>query len=141
MTTFTPIQSLFGGVLIGTAVLILLLFLGRIAGTSGIIGSLLPPRPASDKGWRIAFLIGLLVAATILQYAFGFSAVIQNVASTPLLLIGGFVVGIGVTLASGCTSGHAVCGLARLSKRSLYATITFMLSTAITVFIIKHIIG
>ena len=141
MTAFTPIQSLFGGALIGIAVLILLAFLGRIAGTSGIIGSVLPPRPSPDKGWRIAFLLGLLLAATILQYTFGFSAVIQNVASPSLLLIGGVIVGIGVTLASGCTSGHAVCGLARLSKRSLIATATFMASTAITVFIIKHIIG
>ncbi|NKB63374.1 MAG: YeeE/YedE family protein [Gammaproteobacteria bacterium] len=141
MTSFTPIQSLLGGMLIGTAVIILMAFLGRIAGSSGIIGSLLPPKLANDKSWRIAFLIGLLIAAFLLDTVADYSAVIQNITTEPMLIIGGLLVGIGVTLSSGCTSGHGICGLARLSPRSIAATLTFMASTAVTVFIAKHLIG
>ncbi|NKB78158.1 MAG: YeeE/YedE family protein [Gammaproteobacteria bacterium] len=141
MTTFSPIQSLFGGALIGLSVVMLMAFLGRIAGSSGIIGSLLPPNPVSEKGWRIAFLAGLTISAFLLVNVTGYSPTIQNVTTEPFLIAGGIIVGVGVTLSSGCTSGHGICGLARLSPRSIAATLTFMASTAATVFIVKHLIG
>lgn len=139
MTTFTPYASLLGGVLIGLAAVILMAFNGRIAGMTAMIGGLLEPKH-TDAPWRIAFLVGAIVAplaATALGAEFGFAAPTTGAA----LVVGGVMVGIGVTYASGCTSGHGVCGIARLSPRSLVATATFMASTFATVILIRHGLG
>lgn len=119
-----------GGVLIGGSAALLMLTQGRIAGISGILGGMLPPM-AADRDWRAAFLFGLLgagiVGAVIAPQAIG-----ASVRSAPILVIAGLLVGIGTRLGSGCTSGHGVCGLARLSPRSLVAVVTFMATGALT---------
>lgn len=120
------LQSLAGGVLIGLASWLLLFTLGRVAGISGIAGGLIAPRavPASDRGWRWAFVLGLVVAGAVMAWATGQS----QVAPRPifLLLAAGLLVGYGTVTGSGCTSGHGVCGLGRRSGRSLAATLVFM---------------
>lgn len=139
-TPFTPWLSLGGGALIGAAAVMLMAFHGRVAGISGILtGAVLPSSP--DRGWRLAFLAGAILAPAILAGLSGLT--IPFASSTPLvwLVVGGLLVGIGVNLGSGCTSGHGVCGLARLSARSFAATGTFMLVTGVTVFIIRHVLG
>jgi uncharacterized membrane protein YedE/YeeE len=115
--------------------------LGRIAGISGMIGGLLPPVTAGEWGWRLAFLAGMIAAPVVLLAATGSMPVIEVPSSTAMLVIGGILVGIGVSYSSGCTSGHGVCGMARLSARSIAATLTFMLTTGVTVFVIRHVIG
>ena len=136
---FTPWQSLAGGVLIGVAPALFLLFNGRIAGISGILGGLLRPI-AADIGWRMAFLLGLLSAPVI----YGFAAPLPSVhvdATMTTLNVAGLLVGVGTRYGSGCTSGHGVCGLSRLSPRSIVATASFMLAGFVTVFIVRHLIG
>ena len=123
-THFTPWTSLAGGLLIGTAAAMFLLLNGRIAGISGILGGLLRPR-AGDIGWRVAFIAGLLAAPLLYQLAAPLPAV-QIDAGTAVLVVAGLLVGIGTRYGSGCTSGHGVCGLSRLSPRSLVATLAFM---------------
>lgn len=142
MTEFTPFSSLFGGALIGLAAVLLMLFHGRIAGISGIISGILPPWVNEDElGWRIAFVIGLILAPVFYQTLTGQS--IKHVVSADLVIMisAGLIVGLGVGLGSGCTSGHGVCGIPRLSMRSIIATITFMSFGIMTVFIIRHVIG
>ena len=144
MTEFTPFQSLAGGGLIGVSAVLLMLFLGRIAGISGIVSGLLPPLNEGDKqtiGWKIAFILGLILAPVIMTLVTG--QAIEHVVSSnkALLIIAGVCVGIGVGIGSGCTSGHGVCGIPRLSMRSIIATMTFMSFGIITVFIIRHVIG
>lgn len=141
MTDFTPVQSLFGGALIGIAAVLLMAFHGRIAGLTGILSGLLPPAIARDWQWRVAFLVGMIAAPIVYRLATGHAPDFQSSASTAVILIGGIIVGIGVTFGSGCTSGHGVCGLARFSPRSLAAVITFMVSTAMTVYVTRHLIG
>jgi uncharacterized membrane protein YedE/YeeE len=141
MTEFTPVLSATGGILIGLASVMLMAALGRIAGISGMIGGLLPPVTASEWGWRLAFLAGMIAAPLVLLAATGSMPVIDVPPSTGMLVIGGILVGIGVSYGSGCTSGHGVCGMARLSARSIAATLTFMLTTGITVFVVRHVIG
>jgi uncharacterized membrane protein YedE/YeeE len=139
ITEFTPYASLFGGLLIGLGAVVLMAFNGRIAGMTAIFGGLLEPR-APDSRWRLAFLAGAVAApliATLLGAGFGFAAPTTG----PLLALGGVIVGVGVTYGSGCTSGHGVCGLARMSPRSLVATATFMATTFATVTLIRHGIG
>ena len=139
MTTFTPYASLFGGVLIGLAAVILMAFNGRMAGMTAMIGGLLEPKHP-DAPWRFAFLVGAIVAplsATLLGAEFSFASPTTGV----VLALGGVIVGVGVTYASGCTSGHGVCGIARLSPRSLVATATFMATTFATVTLIRHGLG
>ena len=139
MTSFTPYASLFGGVLIGLAAVILMAFNGRIAGMTAMIGGLLEPKHP-DAPWRFAFLVGAIVAplsATLLGAEFSFASPTTGV----VLALGGVIVGVGVTYASGCTSGHGVCGIARLSPRSLVATATFMATTFATVTLIRHGLG
>lgn len=131
---FTPLQSFFGGLLIGAAVWVLLLFCGRVAGISGIMGSLLT-RATRDKGWRLAFLIGMVLSPLLYRLAAPLPE-IEIAASWPRLIVAGLLVGIGTRYASGCTSGHGVCGLARLSRRSLTATATFIVTAMITVWMI-----
>ncbi|WP_338723292.1 YeeE/YedE family protein [Devosia sp. XK-2] len=140
MTEFTPALSLFGGALIGLSAVLLMAFHGRIAGMTGIITGLLPPA-ASDWAWRAAFLAGAITAPTLIMATSDHAIAYESPVPTPWLMIGGLIVGVGVYFGSGCTSGHGVCGMARLSPRSIAATATFMLTTAITVFVIRHIIG
>jgi uncharacterized membrane protein YedE/YeeE len=136
---FTPLASLGGGILIGLAAALLLLANGRIAGISGIAGGLL--RPArGDVGWRLAFLLGL-VAAPLPWLAAGAMPPAQIDHTPALLTVAGLLVGIGTRFGSGCTSGHGVCGISRLSPRSLAATGCFMLAGFAMVFVMRHIIG
>ena len=136
---FTPWNSLAGGVLIGIATALFLLFNGRIAGISGILGGLLRPM-AGDVGWRMAFLLGLLGAPLIYTLASPLPAVRVD-ATVTTLVVAGLLVGVGTRYGSGCTSGHGVCGLSRLSLRSMVATASFMLAGFATVFIVRHLIG
>lgn len=136
---FTPLPAAIGGALIGLAAVILMLFSGRIAGVSGILRSALI---SNDRRWdSAAFVIGL-IAAPVLWTAVTGNAVPQTV-STDLLLLGvaGFLVGIGVTIGNGCTSGHGVCGLSRFSLRSLAATATFMAVAIAVVYVSRHVVG
>ena len=141
MTTFTPLQSLAGGAMIGLAAVLLMVLHGRIAGITGILSGLLPPRFASDRPWRAAFLAGLVGSPLVYWAVAGATVDISVPVSLPLILLSGLIVGVGVTYGSGCTSGHGVCGLARFSPRSLVATLTFMATTAATVFMVRHVIG
>jgi uncharacterized protein len=133
---FTPWASLAGGVLIGSAAALLVLLNGRIAGISGIVGGLLTPRRA-EIGWRLAFVAGLL-AAPLAMLALGASITPRIDARFGTLVAAGLLVGIGTSYGSGCTSGHGVCGLSRLSPRSLVATLAFMAAGIATVFILRH---
>jgi uncharacterized membrane protein YedE/YeeE len=135
---FTPWASLAGGVLIGTAAAMLVLLNGRIAGISGIVGGLLTPR-RSEIAWRLAFVAGLLAAPLVMLLA-GHSVTPRIDAGFGLLVVAGLLVGIGTSYGSGCTSGHGVCGLSRLSPRSLVATATFMLAGIATVFLVRHLV-
>ena len=139
MSHFTPVASLAGGVLIGAAALLLWLGAGRVAGISGIVGGL-PNAPASDRGWRLAFLVGLVVAP--LGYAALVAPPAVTVSAQPaLLVVAGLLVGFGTRLGNGCTSGHGVCGIARLSWPSIAATCTYMLTAGLAVFLLRHGIG
>ena len=139
ITEFTPYMSLGGGILIGLAATLLMVFNGRIAGMTGILGGILPP-VSSDWPWRAAFLAGAIIAPMI--YVMSGNTIEFSVSiSTGALVIGGLIVGVGVMFGSGCTSGHGVCGMARLSPRSIAATLVFMVSTGITVFVVRHIFG
>ncbi|MFT4067488.1 YeeE/YedE family protein [Paraburkholderia sp.] len=135
---FTPGLSLAGGLVIGLAAAVLVLFNGRIAGISGILGGLLGG--ARDVGWRVAFLLGL-VGAPVLAAWLGAPVHVDIRSSWSGLLVAGFLVGIGTRYASGCTSGHGVCGLSRGSVRSLVATAIFMAVAFLTVFVQRHVIG
>ena len=134
---FTPFASLAGGMLIGLAAALLILFNGRIAGISGILGGLLRTRQG-DLGWRIAFLAGLVGTPLLYQLWQALPAV-QVDAGTPALIVAGLLVGVGVRYGAGCTSGHGVCGLSRLSPRSLAATIAFMAAGFLTVYLLRHL--
>ncbi len=140
MTDFTPYQSLAGGALIGLTAVLLMAVHGRIAGMSGILSGILPPAVAQDWQWRAAFLAGMIAAPLTYKLISAAPIPFQSVTSPAAVIVGGIIVGIGVTYGSGCTSGHGVCGLARLSPRSLAATATFMASTALTVFITRHVL-
>jgi uncharacterized protein len=138
MTDFTPVLSLCGGALIGLSATLLMAFHGKIAGMTGIMAGVLPPF-AADWGWRAAFLIGAILSPMVFVALGGTIDFFVPLSSTALV-IGGLIVGIGVTFGSGCTSGHGICGLARFSPRSLAATITFMAAAIVTVFVIRHVI-
>ncbi|EEB82677.1 YeeE/YedE domain protein [Roseobacter sp. GAI101] len=140
-TAFTPIESLAGGVLIGLAAVCLMLLRGRILGATGILAGVLLPASRYDWTWRVMMLAGMFAGPWVYFVIAGQLPAINVTASTPVLAVGGVLVGIGVTLGSGCTSGHGVCGLARLSPRSFAATGTFMLTTGLTVYVIRHILG
>ena len=141
LTDFTPLPALLGGSLIGLAAVALMAFNGRIAGMTGILTGLLPP-VASDWGWRAAFLAGAIVAPVLVILVAGSdAAAFASTVPAPWLVIGGLLTGIGVYFGSGCTSGHGVCGIARLSPRSIAATLTFMATAIATVFVIRHLVG
>ena len=139
MTNFTPWSELGGGALIGISASILLLLNGRVAGISGILGGLVRPR-AGETSWRALFIVGLLLGGVLLYLvhpaSFGAAPV-----SLPLAIVAGVFVGFGTRLGSGCTSGHGVCGLSRLSGRSFAATITFMVTGAMAAFVVQHLAG
>ena len=134
---FTPWASLAGGMLIGLAAALLILFNGRIAGISGIVGGLLRPR-SGDLGWRIAFLAGL-IGTPLLYQLWQALPPVQIDAGTPALIVAGLLVGVGVRYGAGCTSGHGVCGLSRLSPRSLAASCAFMAAGFLTVYLLRHL--
>ena len=139
MTSFMPLSGLLGGVLIGLSATLLMAFNGRIAGISGILGEMLTLRHG-EIGWRLAFIAGL-VAAPLLYRVFGGTLPFTITHAAPMLIGGGLLVGIGTRMGSGCTSGHGVCGIARLSKRSLVATAVFMVAGIATVFVMRHLAG
>lgn len=140
---FTPGTSLAGGVLIGLSAAAMVVLLGRIAGISGMVGGLLQAqtwRSASQWGWRTAFVIGLLAAPWVWQWFAPLPEV--TMPGNPVLIIAaGLLVGFGTRLGCGCTSGHGVCGLSRLSLRSMAATLVFMATGAVTVFVVRHVMG
>lgn len=134
---FTPLHSLIGGILIGVAAAVFILMNGRIAGISGILGGMLRPEWGELK-WRLAFIAGMLLAPA----AYGLFAVVPTAqidADFPLIVIAGLLVGVGTRYSNGCTSGHGVCGLARLSPRSIVATAMFMGAGFATVFVARHL--
>ncbi|MEX1362073.1 MAG: YeeE/YedE thiosulfate transporter family protein [Nannocystaceae bacterium] len=140
MTEFTPVASTIGGLLIGLASATMLVLNGRIAGISGIVGGLIDGSPG-DRPWRLTFVVGLLLGGLatgiIAPEAFGQGAPV----SLPLLVVAGLLVGFGTRFGSGCTSGHGVCGISRMSPRSILATITFMATGAATVWIVRSLGG
>ncbi|MEC9482427.1 MAG: YeeE/YedE family protein [Halomonas sp.] len=150
MDVAASLSGLAGGVLIGLSAVLLMAMLGRIAGVSGILSGLLLDRPQGDSAWRLAFLLGL-ISGPLLLVSLGGG--LGNVAGAPgevigdpvgsigLMLLAGLLVGVGTGIGSGCTSGHGVCGLARLSPRSLVATLTFLGVAMVTVFIMRHAVG
>jgi uncharacterized membrane protein YedE/YeeE len=140
-TAFTPGASLAGGVLIGVASTLLMLTLGRVMGATGILAGLLQLSSGQDFAWRAVLLAGMVSGPAAVWLISGEMPAVEVPISTVALIVGGLIVGVGVTYGSGCTSGHGVCGMARLSPRSIVATLTFMVSTGLTVYLIRHVIG
>ena len=134
---FTPWSALIGGMLIGLAAAMFALLNGRVAGISGVLGGLFKPT-RGDIGWRVAF-IGGLVGASLVYRLFATLPAVQIDASYVALIVAGLLVGVGTRYGSGCTSGHGVCGLSRLSPRSLVATLSFMGAGFVTVFVVRHL--
>ncbi|MBV1904099.1 MAG: YeeE/YedE family protein [Marinosulfonomonas sp.] len=141
VTEFTPFLSLGGGVLIGLASVLLMAFRGRIYGATGVLAGFFTPANAADWAWRALLLAGMVSGPLVYLLVSGKAALVQVPVSTSMILLGGLIVGVGVTLGSGCTSGHGICGIARMSPRSITATIVFMIATAVTVFVARHLIG
>ena len=141
VTEFTPLASTIGGALIGLAAAILMLFNGRIAGISGILGRLFPPYDAADPAGAAAFVIGLLAAPLIYAAAMGAPFAQTVSGNVSLMVIAGLLVGFGAGYGGGCTSGHGVCGISRLSLRSVVATAIFMATGFVTVFVMRHVVG
>ncbi|WP_302173243.1 YeeE/YedE family protein [uncultured Hydrogenophaga sp.] len=137
---FTPWTSLAGGLLLGVAAAMFILLHGRVLGISGILGGLLSPKKG-DTGWRLSFLLGMLAAPLVagLLAPEGFLKAPRIDASYGLVVLAGLLVGVGTRYGSGCTSGHGVCGLSRLSPRSLVATLAFMAAGFLVVFLIRHV--
>jgi uncharacterized membrane protein YedE/YeeE len=140
MEHFTPLASLIGGMLIGLSASMLLLFNGKIAGISGIIAGTLSPAK-NDTLWRIVFVAGLLVGGFLLRLLSPQTFAIGITRSWSALVVAGLLVGFGTRLGNGCTSGHGVCGLSRFSQRSLIATVTFIATGTLTIYIINHLLG
>ena len=140
-TSFTPLMSLAGGALIGLAAVMLMFFQGRIMGATGVLTGFIFPEDKSDFSWRAAIILGMVSAPLAYLLVTGGFPTIDVPVSTPMLVIGGILVGIGVTYGGGCTSGHGVCGNARFSLRSTLATATFMVFAVLTVFIVRHGFG
>jgi uncharacterized protein len=137
--SFTPIPSLLGGMMLGLAATLYVLLHGRILGISGIVSGLVHPKK-EDWSWRLAFIVGLITAPFLAALFFGILPVIEVDASWLTVIIAGLLVGFGVQYGSGCTSGHGICGLSRLSPRSLVATLSFMTAGFLVVFIIRHLL-
>ncbi len=141
MTNFAPVWGLVGGVLIGLAAVFLMLTIGRIAGVCGIALNAMTDSDGSGRSWRLAFMLGLPLGA-LLVTALGLKdwSSLSFPAGMPTTIVAGFIVGVGSTFGSGCTSGHGICGVARFSKRSIVATATFIITAAVTVFVVRHVI-
>jgi len=137
--TFTPIPSLLGGMILGVAVALYVLLHGRILGISGIVAGLLHPQ-TNDFAWRFALTLGLITAPFLAAF-FGIFPIVEIDSSWLAIVIAGLLVGFGSQYGSGCTSGHGICGLSRLSPRSIVATLAFMGAGFVTVFVIRHLIG
>lgn len=137
-TSFTPIASLLGGALIGLSAVLLMWATGRIAGVSGIAARLLPPYEDREFAGRLAFVAGLIAAPILVRIVTGSLPMQTIAAGAPVLIVAGLLTGFGAVWGSGCTSGHGVCGLSRLSVRSLVATLTFMAAGMATVFVMRH---
>jgi uncharacterized membrane protein YedE/YeeE len=140
MESFTPIASGIGGVLIGIAAAGLLMFHGRIAGISGFAGGIFRREPG-DTSWRVMFLVGLFAAGLGWSFFFPQDYLVEIDRSTGALVLAGLTVGLGTQIGGGCTSGHGVCGIGRFSKRSTVATISFMITAALTVFVVNEVLG
>ncbi len=141
VTEFTPMASAFGGALIGLAAVLLMVFGGRIFGATGVLSGAIMPSGAGDRAWRWALLAGMVSGPVAIQLMTGEMPAVDIPVSTAMIIAGGILVGIGVNYSSGCTSGHGVCGMSRLSPRSFVATLTFMAATLVTVFVVRHVIG
>jgi uncharacterized protein len=140
MANFTPVSAAIGGALIGLSAVLLMLFAGRIAGISGIFAGLINPH-TGDRGWRAAFIAGLVVAPVTAMLAGYPVSMPQMPGSLITVVIGGLLVGFGTRLGSGCTSGHGICGIARISQRSIAATCAFMASAIVVVALARHVFG
>ncbi len=140
-TAFTPWASLIGGLLIGLGTVLLMAVRGNVLGATGILAGFMTPSSSSDWAWRAVMILGMISAPIAILLATGSFPTIEVPVNRWMMIIGGIIVGVGVTYGSGCTSGHGVCGVARLSPRSITATISFMLTAGITVYILRHVIG
>ncbi|QIE56670.1 YeeE/YedE family protein [Pikeienuella piscinae] len=140
-TAFTPIGSLGGGLLVGLGAVLLMLGLGRIFGATGVLSGVVFVEDRAEMRWRLALIAGMILAPGLIFLITGAMPTLSLPVSPAMVVIGGVIVGLGASLGSGCTSGHGVCGLSRLSVRSLVAVPTFMATAAITVFLIRHVFG
>lgn len=140
METFTPVSGFIGGMLIGLAATLLLVANGRIAGISGILGGVVKP-VRGNVAWRVLFIVGIWLGALAFWLARGEVIPMRIEAGWPTLIVAGLLVGFGTRLGSGCTSGHGVCGLGRASKRSIVATLVFMVTAIATVFVTRHVLA
>ena len=138
--SFTPMASLVGGVMIGVAALLRMLLHGRVMGSSGILGGIVRPAARDDVPWRLLFVAGALLGPLAVIYLVGRPVDVVPVASGLVLPVAGFLVGLGTAIGSGCTSGHGICGLARLSMRSAAAVGMFMITAVVTVYIVRHVV-
>ena len=134
------VAATIGGALIGVSAVLLMMMSGRIAGISGIVGGLLPPKPAADRAWRLAFVAGLVAAPLALRVLTGEDHIGAPAVENGMLILAGVLVGVGTALGTGCTSGHGICGFARLSPRALAAVLTFMIMAIVTVFITRPVL-
>lgn len=139
MANFTPVSAAIGGALIGLASALLMLLIGRIAGVSGIFGEAM--LGGADKDWRVAFLAGLIAAPVLAMLAGAPVPVPDMPNSWIVIVVAGLLVGVGTRMGGGCTSGHGVCGIARISPRSITATLIFMATAMVVVFVTRHVIG
>lgn len=138
MEDFTPVSGLIGGLMLGAATVLLLWLNGRLAGISNIVGGIVNPK-SGDVGWRVVFVVGILLGTFVSALVSG-GGLVQVQASIPVLVVAGLLVGFGTRLGSGCTSGHGLCGLSRLSRRSIAATAVFFGVAMVTVFLVRHVI-
>ncbi|MBS1301197.1 YeeE/YedE thiosulfate transporter family protein [Loktanella sp. SALINAS62] len=140
-TVFTPFASLGGGALIGLGAVLLMLGLGRILGATGIMSGIVFAEGRDELSWRVAMVVGMVLAPGLIFVATGRMPDLDVPVSPLMIVVGGVIVGLGASLGSGCTSGHGVCGLSRLSLRSIVAVPTFMVTAAVTVYLSRHVFG
>ncbi|QUS36949.1 YeeE/YedE family protein [Falsirhodobacter algicola] len=138
---FTPVASFGGGLLIGLGAVLLMLGLGRIFGATGILSAMVFAENRAELGWRLALIAGMILAPGLIYAVTGRMPTLTVPIGPGMIVVGGVIVGFGASLGSGCTSGHGVCGLSRLSVRSMVAVPTFMATAAITVFLVRHVFG